>query len=972
MKKFLTFIAVSVLALCLIVFVGCGMTLDTPEKIRIDDDYLMTWSNVEYARTYSLEIKSLATGETDTVVSRKTSYSLSAYEEGDYEIRIKAVPRDNSAKESDWSEVVAFHKNYETGCVYKLINNNTEYAITGAGTSSDSFTIEDIYRGKPVTAIENSAFRASKVKNIVIGNNVRSIGDDAFYNCPDLETVVIPQSVTSIGSAAFHSCLSLKSVTFPEGVTTVNSLTFAYCRELEEVVLGSNVTSIGESAFYGCNSLKEIELPQSLQIIYGYAFSDNAALERIEFGSNLIYIGDNAFFRCVALSEITFAEDSSLVQLAAYAFSGCVSLTRVDLPEGLQSLGIRAFSNCTELSEVTLPQTLTGIGSSAFNGTKIYTNSVENGDNLIYAGNWVVAVKDSSLLVNLTPDSFKPDTVGIVGKAFMRCVNLETVVLPSSIKYLGTSCFALNEKLHRVTLPDNGVETIGDSAFISCEALNNLRLGEGLKSIGRYAFYGCTRLYNNTQGDLIPESVTSIGEMAFNESGLWTQPDEYGIIYAGNWVVGYNTESSDGSQINISSVILKSDTRGISDYALLNCLTLRDIRGGISNVRYLGTGAFYNCQSLSAITLDDNIQEIGDYTFYRCWELFRIDIPANLKKIGRSAFYDCRMLSELDLSGGRVEEIGQFAFFRCKNIVSIDFGSDLKQIGACSFMNCTSLKSIEIPDSVVSIEAMAFQQCESLEKVGFAADSNPNLSYIGQYAFALCVKLGAVDFPSSLRSISAYAFSGCDSLSQIEFSEGIEEIGQFAFYGNTNLTSLSLPKSLKKIGEQAFRDCYGLSSVLLYDSIEEVAAHAFYGCYQLTIYCDADSVPEGWSTRWNSSYRPVMLGCVLSDDGRYVVSITVDDDLMLNVERLNENGDDNPVLVNNRFSPPRRIGYSFVGWTTQSGGTTAEIAAGDIADVQNGTVLYAVWEEKTESPEPPEEENPENPDGDESEPMIAA
>lgn len=182
------------------------------------------------------------------------------------------MPRDSSAKESDWSEVVSFHKNYETGCVYTLINNNTEYAITSAGTCTDSFTIEDVYRGKPVTEIANSAFRASKVKNIVVGNNVRSIGDEAFYNCPDLETIVIPESVTYIGSGAFSSCLSLKEITFPENVVSVGANTFSYCRALEKVVLGDSVTQIGEAAFVGCNSLKSIDLPESLLVIYNHAF----------------------------------------------------------------------------------------------------------------------------------------------------------------------------------------------------------------------------------------------------------------------------------------------------------------------------------------------------------------------------------------------------------------------------------------------------------------------------------------------------------------------------------------------------------------------------------------------------------------------------------------------------------------------------------------------------------------------------
>lgn len=959
MKKLLTFIAALVLSMCLLIFVGCGKTLAVPEKIRIDDDYLMTWGSVENARTYSLEIKSLATGETETVVSRKTSYSLSSYQEGDYEIRIKAVPRDSSAKESDWSEVVSFHKNYETGCVYTLINNNTEYAITSAGTCTDSFTIEDVYRGKPVTEIANSAFRASKVKNIVVGNNVRSIGDEAFYNCPDLETIVIPESVTYIGSGAFSSCLSLKEITFPENVVSVGANTFSYCRALEKVVLGDSVTQIGEAAFVGCNSLKSIDLPESLLVIYNHAFSECSALESITFGSQLILLDERAFYRCGNLSEIKFAEKSSLVQIASYVFAECPKLTQVVLPEGLVSLGIGAFNACTELSDVTMPQSLTTVGSGVFNGTKVFNDSLtDDGGNIVYADNWIVAVVNSAEITELSWSGvekpaadatfIREGTVGIVGRAFVSCENLTRVVLPPSIKYLGDSCFARNKALYSVTLP--GVETISYGVFSDCDILQILDLGQSLKSIGAKAFYGCDRLDNPTTGDLIPASVTSIGESAFVDTALWNNPAEDGVVYAGNWVVGYNTVDAEGKEISISTVTLKDGTIGIADYAFLSCESLKNVLGDITNVRYLGTGAFYNCTGLSAISLNENLSEIKDYTFYKCQSLYSIQIPANLKKIGRSAFYDCHTLSEIDLSGGRVEEIGYFAFFRCKNIKTIDFGDYLKEISAYAFLNCISLSEVYLPSSVVSIGALAFQDCIALKKVGFVEGAVPSLATIGQYAFARCINLKTVEFPSSLRVIGDYAFSDCTKLKRAEFAEGIEEIGKFAFYANRNLTRLYLPSSLKKIGEQAFRSCTGLLSALLPSSLEEVGAHAFYMCIQLTVYSDAQSMPESWDARWNSSFRPVMLGCTLSEDGSYVVSITINENLMLNVERLSQSGDSAPVLGNNKFSAPSRVGYNFVGWTTQEGGTTAEITNNDIASLPEGTTLYTVWEVETEEP----------------------
>ena len=736
--------------------------------------------------------------------------------------------------------------------------------------------------------------------------------------------------------------------------------TFSYCRALEKVVLGDSVTQIGEAAFVGCNSLKSIDLPESLLVIYNHAFSECSALESITFGSQLILLDERAFYRCGNLSEIKFAEKSSLVQIASYVFAECPKLTQVVLPEGLVSLGIGAFNACTELSDVTMPQSLTTVGSGVFNGTKVFNDSLtDDGGNIVYADNWIVAVVNSAEITELSWSGvekpaadatfIREGTVGIVGRAFVSCENLTRVVLPPSIKYLGDSCFARNKALYSVTLP--GVETISYGVFSDCDILQILDLGQSLKSIGAKAFYGCDRLDNPTTRDLIPASVTSIGESAFVDTALWNNPAEDGVVYAGNWVVGYNTVDAEGKEISISTVTLKDGTIGIADYAFLSCESLKNVLGDITNVRYLGTGAFYNCTGLSAISLNENLSEIKDYTFYKCQSLYSIQIPANLKKIGRSAFYDCHTLSEIDLSGGRVEEIGYFAFFRCKNIKTIDFGDYLKEISAYAFLNCISLSEVYLPSSVVSIGALAFQDCIALKKVGFVEGAVPSLATIGQYAFARCINLKTVEFPSSLRVIGDYAFSDCTKLKRAEFAEGIEEIGKFAFYANRNLTRLYLPSSLKKIGEQAFRSCTGLLSALLPSSLEEVGAHAFYMCIQLTVYSDAQSMPESWDARWNSSFRPVMLGCTLSEDGSYVVSITINENLMLNVERLSQSGDSAPVLGNNKFSAPSRVGYNFVGWTTQEGGTTAEITNNDIASLPEGTTLYTVWEVETEEPD---------------------
>ena len=103
----------------------------------------------------------------------------------------------------------------------------------------------------------------------------------------------------------------------------------------------------------------------------------------------------------------------------------------------------------------------------------------------------------------------------------------------------------------------------------------------------------------------------------------------------------------------------------------------------------------------------------------------------------------------------------------------------------------------------------------------------------------------------------------------------------------------------------------------------------------MTAYIQHESRPDGWAAMWNSAYRPEIWGCEMSEDGSYVVSVTV--------------GEGN---INNAFSieayqitvrAPYRAGYYFGGWTTKENSTEVEYGAGEITEVPAGTKLYAVW-----------------------------
>jgi hypothetical protein len=129
----------------------------------------------------------------------------------------------------------------------------------------------------------------------------------------------------------------------------------------------------------------------------------------------------------------------------------------------------------------------------------------------------------------------------------------------------------------------------------------------------------------------------------------------------------------------------------------------------------------------------------------------------------------------------------------------------------------------------------------------------------------------------------------------------------------------------------AFKNCSALSSIILAGTPEEIADHVFYGCDNATIYCVATSTDQ-WSDVWNSSYRPLFLGCTLSDDGTYVTQFIYSVDNMENVNESNE------------INVPEREQYDFsIFEDIQS---EAQYALDDILTIPDGTTVRFVWENK--------------------------
>lgn len=952
MKKNLKLILICASVVVIVAAVVAAVTLTrktalpAPSSITYDEDDNLNWSKVDKASSYEVSLTNVDSGEKISLESSKESISLSSIEEGDYSIKVKSqAAKGSKYKDSDWNELEGlFRKYHETGCLYTLTDGGASYKLTKVGSANGSFEIEGEYRGKPVVEIADSAFKgSSRVTNIIIGDGIEKIGSRAFYSCTKLESVTIPDSVTEIGELAFRLCGSLISIKLPANLETIEKETFNYCRKLETVVFNENLKTIGEGAFSNCYSLDEIVIPDSVILLGESAFSncyDSTSIKgikKVTIGAELSEIPASAFSGCENLETVIFADNSNLKSIKDNAFYNCKKITGIELPEGLETIGASAFWYCGSLENIEIPTTVNTIERYAFFGTKMYNANIlaATDTEYVYVDNWLVDLGDSFAenIESVNVDSLKNGTVGIAANAFISSKKLRSVVLPSSVKYIGKYAFADCANLDLFNSQSSSLLYIGKYSFYKDVLLKRLYLNEGLKIIDDYAFYDCTNV-SNGNNSIIPSSVVRIGRMAFKKTKLWNDVKN-DVVYAGDWAVGYNgTIESITLQIKSSDGLNTRSVKGIADYAFESADTLTQVNG-LSSVKIIGKAAFRECTSLGTVALGDNLTEIKDYTFYNCESLNLSNLPQGLISIGRSAFYNCANITSVDFSlVDELSSIGDYAFFGCSGISLLNLGSFVKNIGNYAFFGCSNIETINIPDSVDTLGTRAFNKCEGATSLKIGS----GLTKINDYAFVGCNSLSEIVIPDTITEIGRNAFYNCTSVKKLIIGNGVKKIGAYAFSGLSSLSHVEIPVNVSEIGSYAFKGLSSVKSVVLGNSIQKIGAHAFYGLKGVTIYVEPFEQNENWSSKYNTSYRPVIRGCTLDEKKLYVVSVEVKDGFITNQKA--EGG----------ITAPERAGYTFKGWSKAADKTTIDYSAADIANAKTGEVLYAVWEPATDTP----------------------
>ena len=435
------------------------------------------------------------------------------------------------------------------------------------------------------------------------GKSVKYIGYDAFGECENITSVIISDGVEKIGRFAFDTCSQLTSVTIPDSVTEIEDYAFVRCGNLYSIYLPDSVEYVGDNVFYETPIYNNEENWDDFVLYVGNHLIkvDSKATGAFSIKPGTKTIADEAFKDCKNITSVTVP--SGLVGVGWFAFSGCSSISTLWFPDSLKRVEAGAFQSCENLKTIRFGNGIKKLGRALFYNTNnlenVYIDGLENWYNIeledsssnpmAYAKNLYI---DGQKLTELTiPEGITeipqyafcgnddivilkiPDTVTSIGmSAFSGCSSLEEVSIPPSVKNIWSDAF-LNSSIKSVYITDLaawcGISFSGKSSnplneaeqlYVNNKPVKNLVIPNGVKSISKFAFYGCYEFNTIT----LPESLERLGSFAFG-----------------------------------------------------NCKQIKSIRFP-ERLTEVGGGAFAYCRKLEEVIITNKWIEIGESSFYDC------------------------------------------------------------------------------------------------------------------------------------------------------------------------------------------------------------------------------------------------------------------------------------------------------------------------------------------------------------------
>lgn len=370
----------------------------------------------------------------------------------------------------------------------------------------------------------------------------------------------------------------------------------------------------------------------------------------------------------------------TVTAIGDYSFSGSNTMKSVVIPNTVTSIGARAFNSCN-LSSVIIPNSVRSIGENAYRACS-----------------------------NLTEVSIPESVTEIIGNPFLLCSKLPAVNVDKANKNFCSVdgvlfdrdmttliCYPIAKAGTSYSIPST-VKTIGDRAFYYCSGLTMIELPNSVTSIGQMAFNGTPITSMN-----IPASVTEIKGNPFQLCGNLSE---------------INVDNANKDFCSVDGVLFSRDK------TVLKCYPV--IKNGVSytipaTVKTIGEYAFDSNKELQSVIIPNSVTSI-ELSAFGASKLSSVEIPNSVTSIGASAFVMCESLTSAKLPAS-LTSIEGGTFMYCTKLELIEIPETVKSIGTRAFYYCSSLKTVTIPSSVTEFGEVVWRYCDNLENVYYAAEN---------------------------------------------------------------------------------------------------------------------------------------------------------------------------------------------------------------------------------------------------------
>lgn len=327
-----------------------------------------------------------------------------------------------------------------------------------------------------------------------------------------------------------------------------------------------------------------------------------------------------------------------------------------------------------------------------------------------------------------------------------------------------------------------GMKSIGNYAFAGCTRLEEVHIQDGVSFIGRAAFTNCPELRTAT----IPENTIVIGPAAFRGCKnivIFAPEGSFAERYAENEHLAFQDT---GSLYDPDCI-----TELVDDFARIKYVWPGGDIVFPEGKTYISAGLFRGCSSLTGITIPEGVEIHPDNPD------FRFENGLILSKDGTTLYAGAGGIEGHVCVPEGVKKIADSALYGCKKIIGITLPDTITATGTKAFAQCTALTTLKLSDKTKKISAQLCEGCKNLREVQLPS----KLTGIGKYTFA-GTGLERIAFPESLKTIDNHAFDGA-FLTLLTLPVGLEELGASAF-ANCSLRCVTFMGSQVKFGQKPF------------------------------------------------------------------------------------------------------------------------------------------------------------------------